>query len=304
MSAKHADNPAQRDDDPAQHADNPAQRDDDPAQPERDFASAQDAAVERERPETEAAGSETLPSRGAGNDGPPRTRDGRSPWQRLRYAASMKTVRSQILAAILLAILGFGVVAQVKQTDESGLSSLSESDLVRVLDDVTERNDRLQAEMEELEQTRRELESGSNQQALAEEQAKERADTLAILAGTAPATGPGVILTITDPDAAVTAGDFVNLIQELRDAGAEAIQVNGSRVVANTAFLPAEDGGVAIGNANLTRPYTIAVIGDPDTISTALRIPGGVEDAVNQRGGSLAIKAQESVDVSAVIASG
>ena len=58
---------------------------------------------------------------------------------------------------------------------------------------------------------------------------------LRILTGTVAATGPGVTLTIDDPDGSVTAATLLDGVEELRDAGAEAIEINDSvRVVAST----------------------------------------------------------------------
>ena len=61
--------------------------------------------------------------------------------------------------------------------------------------------------------------------ALAETQ--RRAKVLGILAGTLPATGPGVVVAITDPQGKVRANVVLTVVQELRDAGAEALQIEG-----------------------------------------------------------------------------
>ena len=66
---------------------------------------------------------------------------------------------------------------------------------------------------------------------------------LGILAGTVPATGPGVTITIDDPDGAVTRPTLLDGVEELRDAGAEAIEINDSvRVVASTSFTDGDGG--------------------------------------------------------------
>ena len=66
------------------------------------------------------------------------------------------------------------------------------------------------------------------------------ADTLDILAGTVPVTGPGIRITIEEVDGPVDIDSLLDTVQELRTAGAEAMQINGEvRVVAQTSF---EDG--------------------------------------------------------------
>jgi len=73
--------------------------------------------------------------------------------------------------------------------------------------------------------------------------------------------------------------------QELRDAGAEAIQLSGVRVVASTALGLIPD-GIDVAGLPLRAPYRFAVIGDPRTLAAALAIPGGVIDTVARRPGA------------------
>ena len=97
---------------------------------------------------------------------------------------------------------------QARQTQEDGLSSLRQSDLVRIFDNlqraVRRASRRTRATLEE---TQQELRSGTDRTAAAEQAARQRLEVLGILAGTLPATGPGITLRIDDPDNRVTAAD-------------------------------------------------------------------------------------------------
>jgi uncharacterized protein YlxW (UPF0749 family) len=85
---------------------------------------------------------------------------------------------------------------------------------------------------------------------------------------------------------------LLDTLEELRDAGAEAVEIgslNGSavRVVANTSFADTRTGGgpgnrVVVDGTELTSPYRFRVIGDPRTLAAALDIPGGVLDVLGQ----------------------
>ncbi|ABS04562.1 DUF881 domain-containing protein [Kineococcus radiotolerans] len=213
----------------------------------------------------------------------------RSPWRRLWRAGAPRATRAQLLAGLLCAALGFGVVVQVRQTDTSGLDDLREADLVRILDDTTERGDRLEEELSSLQATRRELTEGSDSARAAAEAAQQRAREYGLLAGTLPAHGPGIVATVGDPAGAVRSTHLIQLVQELRDAGAEAIQVGGTRVVAGTAFTDAA-GGVLVDGTTERAPYVVNVIGDPDTLSTALDIPGGVRETLRSAGADLDVR--------------
>src|SRR5262249_34708224 len=120
---------------------------------------------------------------------------------------------------------------------------------------------------------------------------------LGILLGTLPAVGPGVIVTITDPARGLTGEDLLDVVEELRGAGAEAIQFGPVRVTTATSF--EGSGGITTGGRNeLRSPYRVTAIGDPKTLDTALNIPGGVAATVRAAGGRLTVQELRRVDVS------
>lgn len=203
-----------------------------------------------------------------------------------------------IVGALLCALLGFSLVVQVRQTSQAGLTNLRESDLVRILNEVTERNNRLQEETRRLEQTRAQL--GGNDPAVAAEQTRRQAQEVAILAGTVPVQGPGVEVTIAAAPGSLRADDVVDLVQELRGAGAEAISVNAVRVVAQTAFLDGQ-GGIQIDSSVITAPFVVRAIGNATSLSTALELPGGVQQKLtNDRGAKVTIAQPAVVRIDAV----
>jgi uncharacterized protein YlxW (UPF0749 family) len=217
------------------------------------------------------------------------------PWRRLWRAAAPRATRGQLLAGILCAALAFGVVVQVRQTNVSGLADLRESDLVRILDDTTERGDRLAAQVRDLEATRRDLTEGSDSAQAAADAAATRAQQYGVLAGTLAAQGPGIVATITDPGATLRSTNVIQLVQELRDAGAEAVQIGGTRVVAQSAFTDGT-GGVLVDGTLERSPYVVKVIGDPATLATALDIPGGVRETLRSAGADLEVTQAEGAD--------
>jgi uncharacterized protein YlxW (UPF0749 family) len=205
-----------------------------------------------------------------------------SGWRRLWNGLRPRATRGQLLAALLCGLLGFALVVQLGSTDEVNLATLRQSDLVRILDDVTERSDRLAAEAAELEAARDELLTSSDRLEAARQQAQEQVDVLGILTGTAPAVGPGIRLTLSGSD--VDARLLVDTVQELRDAGAEAIQVNDVRVVASTAFVDTPGGGLEVDGKQVEQPYVFLAIGDTQTLTTAMSFPGGVVEQVEPEG--------------------
>ncbi|PFG19683.1 DUF881 domain-containing protein [Serinibacter salmoneus] len=179
------------------------------------------------------------------------------------------TRRSHLLVALLVAGLGFALVLQVRQVAGDDLAALRQDELVRLLDEITQRNDTLEAEQAQLVLDRADLVSGAN----AWEVARRNAEVQGILAGTIPVSGPGIEIAILGADG-VPASGWVNLIEELRIAGAEAIEVNGVRVGAASWFDDAV-GGVLLDDVEISSPVTVKAIGDGQTLDVALGIPGG-----------------------------
>jgi len=224
------------------------------------------------------------------------------PTGRERLLRSLKRPgsRGQITAAVLLAVVGFASVVQVQANERNDdYEGMREEDLVQLLNSLSSASQRAENEISELEQTRSELRSDTDSRQAALEQARERSTVLGILAGTLPAVGPGIVVTVKDPQGNVGIDQMLNGLQELRDAGAEAIELNSSvRVVAQTALEDGEN-GILVDETELTPPYTIEVIGDPHTLAEALNIYSGFVDDIEGTdiGGSVVIEESSNVEI-------
>lgn len=216
----------------------------------------------------------------------------------------LRVRRVDLLVALLIAALGFAGAVQVRSTRTDGvLTSARPDDLVRILDDLSGRDARLRQEITDLTAARERLTSaGGGAAALAE--AQRRTQVLGVLAGTVPATGPGITLTVEDPAGVVRADVLLDALEELRDAGAEAVQLSGPggaavRVVASTALVD-RAGGVTVDGVALAAPYVFTVIGDSGTLSSALGIPGGVVATVARVGGTARVATSATLTVGAL----
>jgi uncharacterized protein YlxW (UPF0749 family) len=201
--------------------------------------------------------------------------------------------------AVLLFGLGFGLAVQVRTTQEDSLEAARTSDLVRILDDLAAQRDRLTAEEARLRATLVDLQSSADQAQAAREATRERIDSLLILSGQVPVTGPGVALTISDQDGVLEATDLLDAVQELRDAGAEAISIDGQRVVAETALTDTAE-GIAVGGEVVESPYQVLAIGPPGTLAAGLSFPGGVEESIREAGATSAVVEREEIVIPAL----
>lgn len=257
-------------------------------------------AEERGREETRDGASGYAPG-GYAAPGPEQT--GPEQTGRQRLAAGLwppRVSRAQLIVAVLLFVLGLGLAIQVRSnSDSSALRGARQEDLVRILDELDGRTKRLEDEKQTLDDQRRELESSSNQAEEARKQTVEKERQLGILAGTVAAQGPGIVLKITDPKGQVLSDKLLDTLQELRAAGAEAIQINGVRIVADSYFSDEED-GVAIDGKKITQPYEFKVIGKPQDLEPALNIPGGVVQSLEKEQAVVSITRPAKIVVDAL----
>ena len=204
------------------------------------------------------------------------------------------------LIGVLTLLLGFAFAVQVRNSGAGEeLEGLREDDLVRILDDLSAREDRLSQEIADQRAALDQLGNSDSAQAAALEEAQQRAEALGILNGTIAAEGPGLQLTIRDPQGKVPASTMLNAVQELRGAGAETMQVDDVRIGVSSA-ITGRPGELEIDGQPIEAPYTILVIGSPEDMATAMNIPGGVAATVRRREGSIDIVQSEQVVVDAL----
>ncbi|HEY5482605.1 MAG TPA: DUF881 domain-containing protein [Propionibacteriaceae bacterium] len=215
--------------------------------------------------------------------------------------ALMRPSASQILLAAVLLVFGIGVGTQITTTTaDDPYATARRADLIQLLDTANTETSRLENEIEQLKTTRDKLQSGVDSAKVAQAEAQNRLDNLAILNGTVGATGPGVRVVIYDPAQKVTASTLLDTIEEFRDAGAEVIEINDSiRVVASTWFSSA-NGSLVADNVAISLPIVIDVIGDGHALEEAARFRGGLVSQVQQLGGTVTITQQTNVTITAV----
>lgn len=237
------------------------------------------------------------PAKTPGQESAPR--EAMSPWQRLARAGAPRTTKAQLLGAVLAVVLGFAIATQIQQTQDSGLQTMRQEDLVRVLDDVSQRSTRLDQQARALQAQRDALASGAGSSQAAIDQAQKQLQALRILAGTAPAQGPGIRITISDPDQKVTSAMLLDVLQELRDAGAEVVQYGANRVVASSWF-SSTGSQVQVDGQPLSRPFVILAIGDKATLASALAIPGGIVETLRRQNATASVEQLDTVRVDAL----
>ncbi|MEV5569823.1 DUF881 domain-containing protein [Spirillospora sp. NPDC052269] len=252
------------------------------------------------RPGTESEKAEDGPQApGEAGKGEVPSATSRKPLSQLSDMLRPRLTRGQLAGGLLSLVFGFAIVTQVQaNSHDTKFATARQDELVGILSDLTQRSERLRGDLRDLENTKAGLERDARGQTALEE-ARRRADDYGLLAGTVPAQGPGVEITVTDPRRAVRAANLLDALEELRDAGAEVVQIGDVRAGVDTYFADGPEGVLADGRF-LPPPYRILAIGDPHTMATALGIPGGVVRTLRGLGAEVTVTPRARMTVSAV----
>lgn len=189
-------------------------------------------------------------------------------------------------------VLGFMFAMQFRTQAEIVHSTTVKrvQQLAQEVESVREERDALQTRVQEL---RGELDEVAEQ--ARQGRLKDQLDNLRIQAGLRSLTGPGIEVVLQDSDRPLQSEqnpnfyilhdeDLSKVINELRVAGAEALAINGERLVATSEIRCIGPTVLVNKTKRLAPPYTITAIGDPDTLVAALEMRGGVIDTLGHWG--------------------
>jgi len=221
------------------------------------------------------------------------------------WTAHLKNIQWGVVLVALA--LGIMLSLQFRFADESArnLSVQRVQQLRAEIEREKAERDRLQERLQDL---RRELDQVTANPGRS--RLRSELDALRIQAGVTAVAGPGVEVTLNDSEAPLQPGqdpnfyvlhdeDLLKVINELRAAGAEALAINGERILATTEIRC--NGPVVIVNRtrHLAAPFVVSAIGDPDTLVSALKMKGGVLDILSFWGIKSTVKAVPRVEIPA-----
>ncbi len=219
-----------------------------------------------------------------------------------------KKLVKQISISLILLLLGFGITIQLKSVSFNKTRStetLRASELQAQLNAEKEKNESLTADLENIKAQLSQLREGTEVSALM--LMTEQLDTAEKLAGTVALTGPGVTVTIKDSptNGAVPSesqiihdSDIRTVTNELFASGAEAVSVNGERIVSTTA-IRCVGPTITINGTRLSTPFIIKAIGDAKTLEAGLIVKGGVVDALAPWGINISISHSDKIEIPA-----
>lgn len=181
--------------------------------------------------------------------------------------------RNQITIAAVAFVLGLLVVVQLlTQARGAAFAGLSSQELTVLVANLNDRNDDLRGEIATLERELATLSANTQRGEVSVDELRADLRRVRLYAGIDPATGPGVVITIRGPIDGTGVEDLVN---ELRNAGAEAMAVDTVRLVPGVVTAGAA-GAVTVDGVPLTDPFELSAIGAPDKLTGSLTRSGGI----------------------------
>lgn len=194
-----------------------------------------------------------------------------------------------IILGVMCLILTIAICVQIKTVNSNGTTTSSNKTLNNLKTQVLKMKEKYEDTYQRVDSLQKELENARNKVTSNDEQLKsleEKIKKYNILSGATEVTGPGVRITVADATTTNTLNsildprnlivhdtDILEIVNELKNAGAEAVEVNGQRIIANTAI--SCDGNVIVINGEkVSSPFEIKAIGFTERMATLNR-PGG-----------------------------
>jgi uncharacterized protein YlxW (UPF0749 family) len=198
----------------------------------------------------------------------------------------------------------------IDNTEESNTYWHVEDQLREKVAEVSMENLRLEEQLKALQQQVNDKEAEVSQFEQKLSAIYDELETYRLLAGVLEAKGPGVIVTLedryydakaSDPnDYIVHEQDVRGVVNELFAAGAEGISINGQRFVQSTS-IRCVGPTIIVNDVKSTAPFEIIAVGDPDTLYTALHMPGGYVDVLESWGITVKVEKKEEVRLPAYV---
>jgi len=183
---------------------------------------------------------------------------------------------------------------RAQQSSSATLQTASESDLSQIVGNLNSEIYALKAENADLRLQLFKIERANNDSAAVMSESFKNLNNLKIIAGLTTVVGPGVKVRVLDRNNSINENDLVDIITELRVGGAEAISINGIRIVTQTGVTK-KGQRIFVGDYQISAPYEISAIGNPDVLQETLAIAGGIKDKLSSLTGVKASIAKNSM---------
>lgn len=191
----------------------------------------------------------------------------------------------------------------VYQTDITSIETMREEELEGELASYKNKYEETEKKYKEVTETLNKYKEESSSDSETRKNLEEELQNLKLMLGTTEVQGNGIIINLDDSNVEVredkiNADELMIIVNYLKDAGAEAIEINGQRIVNATYFAYINNSYVKVNNKRLSSPYTIKVIGDQDYLRSALiGADGYVERSIKPKGQTISFENKKKLTI-------
>lgn len=202
------------------------------------------------------------------------------------------------LTAVIFAAVMFAQFKTVEQTNLTEIEAMRESELRTELSSWKSKYDEINLKYEEIskkvEEYKQQMKDNADATALIKNDIAENEKYL----GYSDVEGEGLVITLEDNSKKeITSDDLLNLVNQLKLAGAEAISINDERVVNTTDITIVNGAFVFVNGKRLSSPYTVKVIGNQKYLDSAISIKYGYIDEITANGKTISYVPVKSVKI-------
>lgn len=211
------------------------------------------------------------------------------------------------IACFALMLVMFMQFKVVKQTDITAIENMRESELKLELTSWTEKynqlNEKYQEVVAKIEEYKNERVSDKETAQLLEGELQQLNEAL----GKTDVEGEGIVIQLIDKAGTqlsedvmvekIVAEDLLLVINELFASGAEAISINGHRVITTTSVFDINEDILKVNGERIVSPYVINAIGNPDYLKSAVSGKGGQVDALQELGHEISVVTDKKIKI-------
>ncbi len=201
--------------------------------------------------------------------------------------------------AFIFTMVMFTQFKTIEQTDITAIETMRETELREELA-------RIKAEYEEVEtklnDTENKIDEYENQMKNEEDSTKileKELEEAKMYLGYTNVIGQGIEITLIDSNRSIESYDLINLVNELKIAGAEAISINDNRIVSTTEIVDIINKYIMINGKRISGPYIIKAIGDQKYLESGITLKNGYIDEMKANGKSISYEKKDEIIINA-----
>ena len=193
----------------------------------------------------------------------------------------------------------------VNETDITSIETMRKTELETELANWKSKYEETDAKYQETQEKINEYKEKEQSNIETEELVKEELNQVNTSLGLTDVEGPGIVVTLRDSDSEeirdIHADDILLIVNSLKVAGAEAISVNGKRIINMSDIVPIsynnETEFIRVNQDRILSPYVIKAIGNESYLESSLIGNGGHVDKLEKLGHEVSIEKESNIKI-------